>query len=81
MDYGTTNLNMKFSVCGMLSNLEHLWKLLTFIQDELVPVQTRVGEGLKGEYYVRGIGKNILTALPHTFFPDKYRVWGLRENA
>jgi DNA-directed RNA polymerase subunit RPC12/RpoP len=63
-----------------LSNPERLWKLLTFIQDESVQLPTRVGKALEGEYYVRGIGKNILTALMHTFNPDKYGVWNNRTD-
>jgi DNA-directed RNA polymerase subunit RPC12/RpoP len=63
-----------------LSNPELLWKFLTFVQDESIPIQTRVGEALEGEYHVRGIGKNILTALLHTFHPDKYGVWNNRTD-
>jgi len=63
-----------------LSNLEKLWKLLVFIQDESVDVQVRVRQGLQGSYYCQGIGRNILTALLHTFKPDKYGVWNSRTE-
>jgi hypothetical protein len=63
-----------------LSNPERLWEQITFIQDESIPIQTRVREALNGKYYVRGIGKNILTALLHTFYPDKYGVWNNRTD-
>jgi hypothetical protein len=63
-----------------LSDLERLWKLLTFLQDESVSVQTRVNEGLEGKYYCRGVGRNILTALLHVFNPDKYGVWNSRTE-
>jgi len=61
-----------------LTNLQKLWKLLTFIQDESIDVGTRVREGLVGRYYCQGIGPNILTALLHTFNPDLYGVWNSR---
>lgn len=63
-----------------LSYLEKLWKLLIFLQDETVDVRVRVKEGLLGKYYCRGIGVNILTALLHTFSPEKYGVWNSRTK-
>jgi hypothetical protein len=63
-----------------LSDIERLWRLLVFIQDESISVQTRVSEGLQGKYYCRGIGRNILTALLHIFDPDKYGVWNSRTE-
>jgi hypothetical protein len=63
-----------------LSDLERLWKLLTFIQDESVDVEVRVRQGLQGAYYCQGIGRNILTALLHSFNPDKYGVWNSRTE-
>lgn len=63
-----------------LQNLERLWKLLVFLQDESVDVATRVRKGLQGEYYCRGIGQNILTALLHTFNHDKYGVMNSRTE-
>ncbi len=61
-----------------LDDLKKLWKLLVFIQDESIDVRTRVKEGLIGRYRTPGIGPNILTALLHTFNPDKYGVWNSR---
>jgi hypothetical protein len=63
-----------------LSHLERLWKLLVFLQDETVDVRVRVKEGLSGKYYCYGIGINILTALLHTFNPDKHGVWNSRTK-
>jgi hypothetical protein len=63
-----------------LNNLERLWKLLIFVQDESIDVQKRVQQGLQGGYYCQGIGKGILTALLHTFDPDKYGVWNSRTD-
>jgi hypothetical protein len=63
-----------------LTDIERLWKLLTFVQDETIDVETRVEQGLEGKYYCQGIGKNILTALLHTFNPDKYGVWNSRTE-
>lgn len=63
-----------------LSNLEKLWKLLTFLQNESIDVQLRVRQGLQGKYYCYGIGRNILTAILHVFNPDKYGVWNSRTD-
>jgi hypothetical protein len=63
-----------------LSNLEKLWKLLTFLQDESIDVELRVRQGLRGKYYCYGIGRNILTAILHMFNPDKYGVWNNRTE-
>jgi DNA-directed RNA polymerase subunit RPC12/RpoP len=63
-----------------LEDLESLWKLLVFLQDESVEVAERVREGLVGKYHCRGIGQNILTALLHTFDHDKYGVLNSRTE-
>ena len=63
-----------------LVDLKKLWKLLTFLQDETIDVEIRVREGLVGRYRTQGIGPNILTALLHTFNPDKYGVWNSRTT-
>jgi DNA-directed RNA polymerase subunit RPC12/RpoP len=63
-----------------LDDVKRLWKLLVFVQDESVDIETRVEEGLEGRYHCQGIGKNILTALLHTFNPDKYGVWNSRTE-
>jgi len=63
-----------------LSDLKKLWKLLTFIQDESISIRRRVREGLTGRRHCPGIGRNILTALIHTFNPDKYGVWNSRTE-
>lgn len=63
-----------------LSHLEKLWKLLVFLQDETLDIQMRVREGLHGKYHCPGIGINILTALLHTFNPNKYGVWNSRTK-
>jgi len=52
-----------------------LCKLLSFIQQEMVPIEKRVQKGLAGKYKVDGIGKGILTGLLHTMYPEKYGVW------
>lgn len=63
-----------------VQDLERLWKLIVFLQDESVQVATRVKKGLQGEYYCRGIGQNILTALLHTFNHEKYGVMNNRTE-
>jgi len=52
-----------------------LCELLSFLQQETVPIEERVQKGLTGEYKVDGIGKGILTGLLHTMYPEKYGVW------
>ena len=63
-----------------LSNMKKLWELLTFIQNESINVRKRVRRGLIGRQHCEGIGKSILTALLHTFNPDKYGVWNSRTE-
>jgi len=63
-----------------LSDLKRLWKLLTSLQDESVDIRIRVQEGLVGKYRCQGIGQNILTALLHTFYTEKYGVWNSRTT-
>jgi DNA-directed RNA polymerase subunit RPC12/RpoP len=63
-----------------LETPEKLWKLVTFIQDESVPIHDRIQETLEGDYYIFGIGKNISTGLLHMFYPDKYGVWNNRTE-
>ena len=57
-----------------------LASLISYLQNEKTPIEERVQEGLSGEYYVKGIGKGILTSLLHTVFPDKYGVWNDRTK-
>jgi len=56
-----------------------LARLLSYLQDQKIPVQDRVREGLSGRYMVAGIGKGILTAFLHTIFPDQYGVLNSRS--
>jgi hypothetical protein len=62
-----------------LKHLKNLRSLLLFLQDESVPIQKRVDQGL-GKKHVEGIGIAILTGLLHTFFPEKYGVWNSRTT-
>lgn len=64
-----------------LEQPKRLWDLVTFIQDESVDIKLRINKGLQGELHIKGIGKNILTALLHTFHPDTYGVWNNRTQA
>ena len=63
-----------------LSNPEKLWRMLIFIQDEKIEIETRIRQTLQGKHHVRGVGKNIITALLHIFYPDKYGVWNSRTD-
>ena len=42
--------------------------------------QTTYQQRPKGQLHVKGIGKNILTALLHTLHPDRYGVWNNRTK-
>jgi hypothetical protein len=63
-----------------LKEPERLWDFITFIQDESIDIRQRINKGLKGQLRVKGIGKNILTALLHTLHPDRYGVWNNRTK-
>jgi DNA-directed RNA polymerase subunit RPC12/RpoP len=63
-----------------LENPEKLWRFITYLQDESIPICDRITETLEGDYYVFGIGKNITTGLLHMFYPDKYGVWNRRSE-
>jgi len=67
--------NMQRVGVRALDQPEKLCKLLSFIQQETVPIKERIQGGLAGEYYVYGIGKGILTGFLHTIYPEKYGVW------
>lgn len=64
-----------------LEQPEKLWDLITFVQDESVDIRHRINKCLQGELHIKGIGKNILTALLHTLHPDAYGVWNNRTQA
>ncbi len=61
-------------------NLRNCREMLIFIQDESIDIGRRVRESLDGEYKCSGIGKNIVTALLHTFNPNKYGVWNTKTD-
>lgn len=63
-----------------LSEPKKLREMLIFIQDESIDIGRRVRESLDGEYKCSGIGKNIVTALLHTFNPNKYGVWNTKTD-
>jgi len=63
-----------------LKEPERLWDFITFIQDETIDIKKRINKGLEGELHIDGIGKNILTALLHTLYPDKYGIWNKRTE-
>lgn len=64
-----------------LQHLERLRSLVKRLQDEGIPVSQRVNDGLTGRYKVKGIGKNILTAILHVCDKgDKYGVWNSRSE-
>lgn len=62
-----------------LNHLEPLRRLLTFLQDESIPIRERINQSLKDKYFVEGVGVGILTGLLHTFYPDMYGVWNSRS--
>jgi len=65
-------------------NMSYLKKALTLLQDESVDIRTRINLVLHGgNYHVKGIGKNIVTAILHVCDKrDRYGVWnGPTEGA
>jgi hypothetical protein len=58
-------------------NMPYLKKVLTVLQDESVDIRTRINLVLHGgNYHVKGIGKNIATAILHVCDKgDRYGVW------
>ena len=65
-----------------LNKSDNLCELLGFIQDESIPIEERVYQGLVGKHKVDCVGKAILTGFFHTMFPEKYGVWnGSTEKA
>ncbi|MEA2089351.1 MAG: endonuclease NucS [Thermoproteota archaeon] len=56
--------------------IDDLRKAIVFLQDESINIQERINSILRGSYHVRGMGKNIATAVLHTCDKqDRYGVW------
>jgi len=57
-------------------NISGLKKAIAYLQDESVDIKTRINEVLDGRFAVRGMGKNLATAILHICdTSDKYGVW------
>ncbi len=64
-----------------LEQPEKLRALIIHLQDELVPVSARVNSALSGRHHVRGVGKNIATAILHVCDgKDRFGVWNNRTD-
>lgn len=61
-----------------LCRLDSVKRLITFLQNESIPVPERINQSLRGKYHVEGIGIGIITGLLHTLHPAKYGVWNSR---
>jgi hypothetical protein len=61
-----------------LQHIEAVRRLLIFLQDDSIPIQERVKDGMD-RYHVQGIGIAILTGLLHTLYPSHYGVWNSRS--
>ena len=59
------------------SKIEDLKKAIAYLQDEDIDIRVRINSVLRGGgYYVRGMGKNLATAILHVCDKeDKYGVW------
>ena len=56
--------------------IDDLRKAIVFLQDETINIQERINSVLRGSHHVRGMGKNIATAILHTWDKqDRYGVW------
>ncbi len=64
------------------SKIEDLKKTIAYLQDEDIDIRIRINSVLRGgDYYVRGIGKNIATAILLVCDKeDKYGLWNNRTE-
>lgn len=62
--------------------IEDLKKVIAYIQNESIDIKVRINSVLQGgSYYVRGMGKNLATAILHICDrEDKYGVWNNRTE-
>ncbi len=57
-------------------HINELKKAIAYLQDESVDIKTRINEVLAGKLAVKGMGKNLATAILHVCDnEDKYGVW------
>jgi hypothetical protein len=57
-------------------NMSGVKKTIAYLQDESIDIKTRINEVLDGRFAVRGMGKNLATAILHVCDnSDKYGVW------
>ncbi len=57
---------------------EKLSNMLKHLQDDSISVASRVRYALQGPGRIDGVGQGIVTALLHTFYPEKCGVWNSR---
>jgi len=64
------------------SKIEDLKKAIAYLQDEDIDIRDRINSVLRGGgYHVRGMGKNLVTAILHVCDKeDKYGVWTNRTE-
>jgi hypothetical protein len=63
------------------SEMEKLRKALLHLQREEIPIEDRLNDvSIGGKIYIRGFGKNLVTALLHIFNPQKHGVWNGRSQ-
>jgi len=67
---------------SLLQDFEDTKRNIVYLQNEDIPVETRLREiMLGGKYWKHGFGKNITTGILHTCDPiDKYGVWNNRTE-
>ena len=66
----------------LLHNFEGTKRNIVHLQDENIPIETRIRDVMRGgKYWVRGFGKNITTGILHTCdSKDQYGVWNRRTE-
>jgi hypothetical protein len=75
-----TNLYRRCKEAG--NHIEDLKKAIAYLQNESVDIKVRINSVLQGgSYYVKGMGKNLATAILHVCDTrDEYGVWNNRTE-
>ena len=70
---------------NMITNdMVRLRRTLEFLQNEKIPIEERLNEIIskKGKYYIKGLGRAVLTPILLVLFPEKYCVFNnINEKA
>lgn len=73
--------NLPRSCKCLTQDMDKLRKVLVYLQNESLPVTTRLNEvTVGGKLYMKGFGKNIATGILHVINWQKYGVWNNRSQ-